>query len=189
VLMGKKAKEESESSDSSDSEPVYTHMQGNKKSLFDESGDEGDQDINSRFNKQQLEGVGGHMLLQMQKAYKGDNRFKLDDRFTGDVNLSKNKLSENVRGGMSQMEKNHMMQKTKEDIEEVFNKKLKSTKSSIKNKDEEDEVDLEKEKDNAFNVLSQIVPAAEVFFRPSGAGDKRKKNITIKRFDPKKMKS
>lgn len=52
----------------------------------------------------------------------------------------------------------------------------------------DDEINVESEKNKAFSVLSQIVPAAEVFFKPSGAGDKRKKSLTIKRFDPRRLK-
>ena len=40
--------------------------------------------LDSRFYKEQYEGVEGHMLLQLQKGFKGDKRFKIDDRFTGD---------------------------------------------------------------------------------------------------------
>ena len=39
---------------------------------------------NDKFHQEKYEGVEGHMLLQMQKGYRGDNRFKIDDRFIGD---------------------------------------------------------------------------------------------------------
>ena len=129
------------------------------------------------------------MLLQMQKAYKGDDRFKLDNRFAGDINLAKNKLTSTVIGSMSKLEANQMLQKKKQDDELIFDKRLEELDVKPKKKKaDENEVNIEQEKNKAFTLLSQIVPAAEVFFKPSGAGDKRKKNITIKRFDPKRLK-
>ena len=44
----------------------------------------------SVFEKQRYEGTKGHLLLQLQKSYKGDERFQLkDDDF--DIDLGKNK--------------------------------------------------------------------------------------------------
>ena len=45
-----------------------------------------EQDYNKVFEKTQYEGKQGHLLLQLQKTYKGDDRFKLDkDNFDIDM--------------------------------------------------------------------------------------------------------
>lgn len=163
-------------SESSDSEDRNINVKTSKKK----------DDIDSRFHKKELEGVSGHMLLQMKKGYKGDDRFQLDDRFAGDINFAHQKLSNNVLGAMSKLETNQMLEKKKKDTEAGFDRRVKEL-SKTEKKKADDEINIENEKDTAFNILSQIVPAAEVFFKPSGAGDKRKKNFNIKRFDPKKL--
>ncbi|CAI2365859.1 unnamed protein product [Moneuplotes crassus] len=151
---------------------------------------EEEKEIDSRFHKTQLEGVEGQVLLQMQKNFKGDNRFKLDDRFAGDIDLSKNKLSKTVLGTMSKREVNIVAQKKVEDeAQKIFESKIDTLEKTRKRKKvgEKEEVNIETEKDKAFTLLSQIVPASEVFFKPSKGSDSRHKTMTIKRFNPRNI--
>ena len=38
-----------------------------------------------KFQKGVFENKGGQIMFELQKTYKGDSRFKLDDRFTNDL--------------------------------------------------------------------------------------------------------
>lgn len=120
------------------------------------------------FYKEHYEGLEGHMLLQIQKGFKGDQRFKIDKRFAGDYD-SKAKLSATILGGLSNSEATVLQNKIKHDAEARFNKKV----NEIKVKKNDDEFDIQKEKDGALSVLAQIVPAAEVFFRPTNIDAKK----------------
>ena len=50
-----------------------------------------------------------------------------------------------------------------------FNNKINDLPES---KQDDEEIELEKEKSKALNILAKIVPAAEVFFRPNNDGKK-----------------
>jgi hypothetical protein len=41
--------------------------------------------MNHSFTNKQYEGPKGKLLLELSKSYKNDSRFKLDNRFAGDV--------------------------------------------------------------------------------------------------------
>ena len=73
------------------------------------------EDAGLLFEKTEFEGTKGHMRLQLQKTYEGDERFKL----TGDFHVDKKaKLPEKMIGGMSRMERDQLLteHKTKEKI-------------------------------------------------------------------------
>ena len=40
-----------------------------------------------RFNQKHLEGDKGKLMLEITKTFKGDSRFKLDDKFEKDVDI------------------------------------------------------------------------------------------------------
>ena len=136
---------------------LFDEDEDHKNNEADTSHRDTSENINSTssFYKKQLEGSSGHVLLQLQKSYKGDSRFKLDERFEGDMDLSKHKLSSNVMGSMSKLESNQLV--TSAPVESV----------------------MDSEKSKSFNILSQIVPAAEVYFKPSNT---KKNNVCLLKF-------
>ncbi len=69
--------------------------------------DSDDSDLDARFNKQEFEGDKGHLRLQLQKTYKGDDRFKLDKNFTVETK-SKHHLPDDLFGSLSKREKENL---------------------------------------------------------------------------------
>ena len=155
------------------------------------------------------------MRLQLEKTYGGDERFKLTSDFDvsfGDAKKTKSHIPDAMLGALSKREQ--------EDF--ISDKKLGAIKQRTKDTggyeslEEGDvkwdhDIDLEKERSNALNILSQIVPANEVFLTSSksqnrlassaakqsgqvkeidkltGKGDAsgtKKRAMHIKRFDP-----
>ena len=72
-------------------------------------------------------------------------------------------------GGLSTSETTIFQNKIKKDAEDKFNNKINDLPES---KQDDEEIELEKEKSKALNILAKIVPAAEVFFRPNNDGKK-----------------
>jgi len=152
-----------------------------KKPLFEEQpGDE--EQMNETFgafDNKLYEGSKGHLLLQLQKSYRGDERFKMDNRFSNDIESKK--ITSSVKGIMDSKDLTLLdkVEKKKKRIRE-------------KNRDD-DEIIAEKEKDKAFQILSEIVPQNEVFLKPTS--DKKRFNggapgvFMMKRFDPSKKES
>jgi hypothetical protein len=119
------------------------------------------------FNKDKFDQGGkGHMLLQLQKSYKGDDRFRLDE----DEGFAVNPLKDKGVGGKIQLPEAMLGQLTKREREaltEVGKKRRRSSDIAMeKTVDELDtgeiqwdtELDMEKEKAKLFGVLGKIVP-------------------------------
>ena len=79
--------------------------------------DSDDQSAQDAFSKEQFEGSKGHMRLQLQKTYQGDERFKLDKSF----NVSKNQklLPDQMKGAMSNRERDLLFAPTAPKPEEA----------------------------------------------------------------------
>jgi hypothetical protein len=78
--------------------------------------DSDDRSAQDAFSKEQFEGSKGHMRLQLQKTYQGDERFKLDKSF----NVSKNQklLPDQMKGAMSKRERDLLFAPTTSKPEE-----------------------------------------------------------------------
>lgn len=138
---------------------------------MEDSGDDL-QDWGAVFHKDKFDQGGkGHMLLQLQKSYRGDDRFRLDqDEFVvnpdKDRGFGKASLPDTMLGALSKRER------------EALNLAGKKRKRSDEIKTEtvaddldtgliqwDAELDMEKEKARLFGVLGKIVPQTEVFFQ------------------------
>ena len=53
----------------------------------------GKQNPELKLKKSQFEGKKGRLLLELQKSYKGDERFKLTEKFKDDIEVDKLKNS------------------------------------------------------------------------------------------------
>ena len=135
-------------SESSDSETKVV------KDWLQSDSEDDDSDHASKFQKDYFEGERGHLRLQLQKTYKGDERFKLDEGFRVDKSDSK-LMPADMFGAMSKREK-----------ESLFKTKVKNPKSQPTENLSDDnegvqwdpELDLAKEKSKAFDVLAKLVP-------------------------------
>ena len=78
-----------------------------------------------QFDRTDFEGDGGYLRLQLQKTFKGDSRFKLEDKDFKVDTQKKSKLPEEMFGAMSKREK-----------DELFKTKQRKTKAE---KDSDDE--------------------------------------------------
>eukprot|EP00347_Sterkiella_histriomuscorum_P013534 403364343 len=157
-------------SDSSDSESQNKKNQKSKP-------------IKNAFDRKEYEGDKGHLLLQLQKTYKGDDRFQLTRDF--DIDKSKKKsLPEAMLGAMNQLEFDL--------LDDRIEKKPKKVKKENEEEQEDNiqwdpELNPDKEKINALMILGTIVPQSEIFLK-AGHGDNQKKStLHIKRFDPRNV--
>lgn len=158
------------------------------------------------------------MRLQLQKSYGGDSRFKLTEDFDvslTDANRTKNHVSDVMLGGLSKREQQDFFNPDKNNDSK---QDIAINTGGYDSLDEEGEatgtihwkhnLNLEKERSQALNILSQIVPANEVFLTSSKAQNKgsasgghqsneidkltkkgdqsgtKKRAMHIKRFDP-----
>ena len=137
-------------------------MSNAKKTLFGDKKDEGvagfDSDILQRKNKL-FSGKNGRILFELQKSYKGDSRFKLDERF---IELDKEKLPERLFLNF--------------DKEEDISVDLEGEGNDI-------DMDLEKEKYGYYRVMEKVLGIE--LNRPK----KKKATGGIMRFDPSKLSS
>lgn len=78
-----------------------------------------DNEVGNQFEKSYFEGDRGHLRLQLQKTYKGDERFKLDENFKVDKSDAK-LMPQEMFGAMSKKEK-----------EELFRVKVKKTEQRV----------------------------------------------------------
>lgn len=69
----------------------------------EESQSEENEDYQDLFERKEYEGKKGHLLLQLQKSYKGDDRFQLTKDFTVDKKMKK-ALPQSMLGAMSKRE-------------------------------------------------------------------------------------
>lgn len=163
------------------------------------------------------------MRLQLQKTFGGDERFKLTKDFDvslKDANKSKSHISDIMMGQLSKREQEDFMQAKYQGKQ----RQVKIDTGGYSSLDDSDggeiqwkhEINLEKERNQALNILSQIVPANEVFLTCSKANNKssldqarnsgqkesidkligmgdasgtKKRALHIKRFDPSNAQS
>ena len=121
-----------------------------------------------KFSKREKK---GHMLLQLQKTYKGDARFKLNKDY--DVDQLKH-LPSSMLGSLSTREYQDFItakKQTKRDNAEVGQ-------GETVERDPLDEGEflwdtelgqMKSEKSKAFSVLAQFVPQSEIFFNHMSA--------------------
>ena len=135
--------------------------------LNDKAGDSDDDNFELALKKKQFEGSKGKMLLELQKTYKGDDRFKFDNKFSNDIEV--NRISYGLK------ELTDVFDRTKDDFK-------KSVPSKIKNKGIltiEDQLKEEKQKN--ISILSRIISNEEFLsIRPKT----NHQSLIIKRFDP-----
>ena len=125
------------------------------------------------------------MLLQLQKSYKGDDRFRLDE----DEGFAVKPVQDKGFGGKIQLPETmlgSMSKREREALNEAGKKRRRSSDIVMeKVVDELDtgtiqwdtELDVEKEKAKLFGVLGKIVPQSEVFFQDHKSS---KQHIAIK---------
>ena len=130
---------------------------------------------NNVFAKEKFDDGGkGHMLLQLQKSYKGDDRFKLDADDGFQVNPVKDK---GLFGGKVQLPETMLgsLSKREQDVyrEAIHGKRRRKSSDVAMPEQVEDEIEtvkweidlnIEKEKAKAFGVLGKFVPQTEIFF-------------------------
>ena len=124
------------------------------------------------FIQQRFEGLDGHMRLQLEKTYGGDERFKLTDEFKvsfKDANKAKRHIPDAMLGALSKREQQDFISDAK--LQQIKRVKDTGGYDSLEegNVEWKHNIDLEIERENALNILSQIVPANEVFLTSSKA--------------------
>ncbi|XP_049536289.1 probable RNA-binding protein CG14230 [Anopheles darlingi] len=85
-----------------------THAGKRKLALFDGDGDgdEGDDGFEGNFRvRKQLSGPEGQKLYEMQTAYQGDNRFRLDDRFLDKYAVKKDDQAKSKKNKITEKER------------------------------------------------------------------------------------
>jgi len=80
-----------------------------------EDKDDADQKL---FDQDKYEGSKGHLLLQLQKTFKGDDRFQLDKDFAIDKKQKKN-LPSNLFGSLSKREEDELFKEKSTKRKEV----------------------------------------------------------------------
>lgn len=134
----------SSSHDSSDSEPA--------KVVKDwlQSDSEGENDAAEQFEKSYFEGDRGHLRLQLQKTYGGDDRFKLDENFKVDKSDAK-LMPSDMFGAMSKKEKDELFKAKTMKSERKEAQEYRSEDEGIQ---WDPEIDMKKEKSKMFDVLA-----------------------------------
>lgn len=115
-------------------------------------------DLDARFDKSEFEGDRGHLRLQLQKTYKGDDRFKLDKGFSVETK-SKHHLPDDLFGSLSKREKEGLFSNKIVKKEQ----KVRDDDSDAENRQWDPEIDLAREKSKAFDILAKLVPQSEIF--------------------------
>ncbi|CAK88515.1 unnamed protein product (macronuclear) [Paramecium tetraurelia] len=118
--------------------------------------------------KKKITGKKGQLLVELQKSYKGDKRFKLDEKFNDDLNVEK------------------------------LNKKFKDLQQDLIEESSDEEQDLEKEIDEKelqiksyqdevnqqLQILAKLMPDDAAFISYQKKPDKKKYNLIVPKFDP-----
>lgn len=126
-----------------------------------------DENFNVALKKKHFDGNKGNMLFELQQSYKGDQRFKLDNKFSNDI--EHNKISFKVRELTDAFDK----QLSKEEIKK-HRDRLKGSVSI--------EEELKKEKQRNISILSQVISNQD--FLSIRSKTTNHQNLIIKRFDP-----
>lgn len=158
------------------------------KDWLQSSSDSEGSDLDARFDKQEFEGDKGHLRLQLQKTYKGDERFKLDKNFTVETK-SKHHLPDDLFGSLSKREKDNLFH-NKRPVKQVTNE----VDSDAENRKWDMDLDVAREKSKAFDILAKLVPQSEIYLssKPSAktsSSAQKQQFSQIKRFDPTKPNS
>lgn len=100
---------DSSSGSSSENEDKEDSSSSSSDSNEKSSDNEEEEDYSKAFDKGQFEGKKGHLLLQLQKSYKGDDRFQLTKSGDFDIDLSNAKktmkqLPQTMLGALSKRE-------------------------------------------------------------------------------------
>jgi len=126
-----------------------------------------DDNFNIALKKNQFIGKKGAMLMELQKSYKGDERFKFDKRFAGDIEAKL--VSDNVKN-----------------MTDVFDygDGLNKVKNNNYNKSDINDIDYEikKEKKRNLMILAQIITNEE--FMNNNKKVENPKSLLQKRYDP-----
>lgn len=128
-----------------------------KNWLSGDSNSDGEENFQDRFSKEEFEGDKGHLRLQLQKTYKGDDRFKLDKNFTVETR-SKHHLPDDLYGSLSKLERERLF-KEKQNKKQQINE----YDSDAENRVWDIDLNLAKEKSQAFDILAKIVPQSEIY--------------------------
>lgn len=139
----------------------------NKVTLFDDDDDDnqsnGEDNFNIALEKKQFQGKKGQMLMELQQSYRDDQRFILDKKFKGDIDVKK--ISKNVKSMTT------LFDKTKETF---------TSNPEIITQEE-----ISSEKNKNLSILSQVISNTEFLTHNKKYSGHNPKNILIKRYDPK----
>jgi hypothetical protein len=137
--------------------------------LNDKGEESEDDNFEIALKKKQFEGNKGQMLLELQKTYKGDKRFKLDNKFVNDMDVKK------VSYGVKEL--TDVFDNKNEDIKKLVNHNKIKKKEIITIEDE-----LKREKQRNISILSQIISNEEFLsIKPKTTNHQ---SLITKRFDP-----
>ena len=123
--------------------------------------------IDKRFKKNIYDSKKGKILLDLQRTFKGDDRFHLDKKFENDVDFEK--LPNSVK--LANME----LQYDLEDVETEPKPKKKH----------HDIDDVEQEKDGQLKILKQMFPKERI--KKETKKTTTFQNLIVARFDPKQV--
>lgn len=122
--------------------------------------------LDKKFKKNIYDSKKGKILLDLQKTFKGDDRFHLDKSFKNDIEFEK--LPNAIK------QANLELQYDIEEKEKV-NKKIKET-------------DIKHEKNGQFSILKQMFPRERIK-NEDKSEQTEKKSLIVQRFDPKQLNS
>ena len=148
-------------------------MTNNKKcsdffNLDDKNEHSEDDNFELALNKKQFEGNKGNMLLELQKTFKGDERFKIDKKFENDIETKK------VSYGLKQLTDAF-------DGKDGITLNVKKTKTN-KNNSLSIEQQLKDEKQRNISILAQVISNED--FLSKRPKNNNPNSLLIKRFDP-----
>ena len=148
------------------------------------------------FSNKIFDSKEGHLLLELQKTYKGDSRFKLDKRFKGDVEFEK--LPNNVKlvtkdiikeGDQAQ---DREYEKIRDLDKEERRRKRREAKALAAETNEEGGLaveDLGAEREKQKNILQELLPDEKILSKPAPKQKSFSNNYIVPRFDPTQLKA